>query len=75
MLCVGEYKYASLRYCPMLGRNVVFENYYGDDVKRPGECLYKSMCGCEACSYLNSPNIDILPARGNAEELQVRAAE
>lgn len=72
---MGEYKYASLRYCSLLGRNVVFENYYGDDVKRPGECLYKSICGCEICSYLSSPAINMVPPGRNTEELQVRAAE
>lgn len=75
MLYVGEYKYASLRYCSLLGRNVVFENYYGDDVKKPGKCLYESICGCEICSYLNDPAINMLPSGGNVEELQVRVAE
>lgn len=72
---MGEYKYASLRYCSLLGRNVVFENYYGDDAKRSGECLYKSICGCEICSYLGAPAVEVLPDGAKTEELRIRAAE
>lgn len=72
---MGEYKYASLRYCSLLGRNVVFENYYGDDAKNPGECLYKSICGCEICSYLSARTAEILPEGVKTEELKIRTAE
>lgn len=46
-------KYASVRYCSLLERNVVFENYYGEDGERKCECLNKSLCGYETSGCRN----------------------
>ena len=72
---MGEYRYTSLRYCPTLKRNVVFENYYGSDPGQPGDCLYRSVCGCERCCYLEDRTISILPAAKQPDNLQIRTAD
>ena len=44
---MGEYSYASIRYCWTVGRNVIFEKHYGS--KGVGECLFRREYGCERC--------------------------
>ncbi len=43
-----EFRYASLKYCTHLGKNIVMQSYYKSDGSRVSECLNKSDCGfCE----------------------------
>lgn len=39
-----NFKYANLRYCSLLERNVVFESYYDECGEKNCECIYKSLC-------------------------------
>ena len=40
-----ELKYASVRYCPHLGHNVIMEGSLGDGGSLNWECLNKGDCG------------------------------
>ncbi len=51
---MGNFRYASLRYCSVLKRNVVFENYYDSEGKGVCDCIYKSLCNYDKCGCPNS---------------------
>lgn len=45
---MGKFRYASLKYCTHLGKNVVMQSYYESDGNKVIECLNKFDCGfCE----------------------------
>ncbi len=50
---MSKFKFTSVRYCTLLGRNVVFESCYNDDGQSSCECLNKSLCGFEECGCRN----------------------
>ncbi len=68
---MGDFRYASLRYCSVLKRNVVFENYYDSDGKGVSDCIYKSLCGYDKCGCRNSLFAGFMPAVLSAQETNV----
>lgn len=48
-----KFKFASVRYCSHLERNVVFENYYNEKGECKCECLNKTLCDFEECGCRN----------------------
>lgn len=59
---MGNFRYASLRYCSVLKRNVVFENYYDSEGKGVSDCIYKSLCNYDKCGCRNSLFAGLMPA-------------
>ncbi len=59
---MGNFRYASLRYCSVLKRNVVFENYYDSEGKGVSDCIYKSLCNYDKCGCRNSLFAGFMPA-------------
>lgn len=65
---MGNFRYASLRYCSVLKRNVVFENYYDSEGKGVSDCIYKSLCNYDSCGCRNSLFAGFMPAVASAKE-------
>lgn len=61
-ISMHESVYASLRYCSLLKRNVVFENHYDKLGNRESVCIYKSFCNYDECGCRNSLSVKILPS-------------
>lgn len=50
---MSRFKFASVRYCSLLKRNVVFESCYTETGEHSCECLNKSLCGYDSCGCRN----------------------
>lgn len=70
---MGNFRYASLRYCSVLKRNVVFENYYDSEGKGVCDCIYKSLCNYDKCGCRNSLFAGFMPADGDCWRIRARS--
>lgn len=51
---MGEFKYACVKYCTHLGRNIVMVSCFRAEGERNVECLNKAECGYDECGCRNS---------------------